>query len=170
MPYPFIPIQLTLTSVVTIGIPSFILALEPNKELVKGKFLPNVLKKAIPPALTIVLNIVVIFIASNMCTLTTQQISTLSVIVTGYTSFILLYKVCSPFNLLRKVLFTTMFILFTIGLFILKDLFAFSNLDLSMIIIIIICVTLSHAIYALIEDTVNNVLTYFKRQHPISMK
>ena len=48
--YPFIPIQLTLTSVVTIGIPSFILALEPNEELVKPGFMKNILKRAIPPA------------------------------------------------------------------------------------------------------------------------
>ena len=57
MSYPFIPIQLTLASVVTIGIPSFVLALEPNKERVKGKFLVNVLKKSAPPAFTIILNI-----------------------------------------------------------------------------------------------------------------
>lgn len=163
MPYPFIPIQLTLTSVVTIGIPSFILALEPNKERVNGRFLPNVVKKALPPALTIVLNILVIFIASTMCTLTTEEISTLSVIVTGYTSFILLYKVCSPFNMLRRVLFILMFISFVVGLFIFKELFSFSSLGVTMIIIITICIILSHMIYALIEDTVENVLDYFKR-------
>jgi len=163
MPYPFIPIQLTLTSVVTIGIPSFILALEPNRERVEGRFLPNVLEKAIPPALTIVLNILVIFIASNMCTLTTEEISTLSVIITGYTSFILLYKVCSPFNILRKILYFLMLISFIIGLFAFKDLFAFASIDFAMIIIIGICMILSHAIYALVEDTVNNVLNYLKR-------
>ncbi len=168
MPYPFIPIQLTLTSVVTIGIPSFILALEPNKDLVKGKFLPNVLKKALPPAFTIVLNILVIFIASNMCTLTTKEISTLSVIVTGYTSFILLYKVCSPFNLLRKVLFVLMFSTFIFGLIIFKELFAFADLDFLMCIIIVTCMVLSHAIYALVEDTVHNVLNYWKRHRKVT--
>ena len=167
MPYPFIPIQLSLTSVVTIGIPSFILALEPNKERLQGKFLPNVLKKAIPPAITIVLNILVIFIASNICTLTTEEISTLSVIVTGYTSFILLYKVCSPFNLLRAVLFVSMFMTFVIGLFVLRDLFSFAPIDFAMIIIIILCTILSHAIYTLIEETVENVFSYLKRHKKI---
>lgn len=46
MPYPFMPIQLTLISMVTIGIPSFILALEPNKEKIQGKFLKNVISNA----------------------------------------------------------------------------------------------------------------------------
>jgi len=168
MPYPFIPIQLSLTSVVTIGIPSFILALEPNKEALQGKFLPNVLKKAIPPAFTIVLNILVIFIASNICTLTTEEISTLSVIVTGYTSFILLYKVCSPFNLLRRVLFILMFTTFMIGLFVLKNLFSFAPLDFSMIIIMAICIGLSHTIYTLVEETVENVFSYLARKRKYS--
>lgn len=47
MPYPFMPIQLTLISTVTIGIPSFVLALEPNKEIIKGKFLRNVISRAL---------------------------------------------------------------------------------------------------------------------------
>ena len=133
----------------------------------QGKFLPNVLKKAIPPAITIVLNILVIFIASNICTLTTEEISTLSVIVTGYTSFILLYKVCSPFNLLRAVLFVSMFMTFVIGLFVLRDLFSFAPIDFAMIIIIMLCTILSHAIYTLIEETVENVFSYLKRHKKI---
>ena len=56
--YPFIPIQLTLTSVFTIGIPSFVLALEPNNERVKGHFLLNVTSVAFPTAITIVFNII----------------------------------------------------------------------------------------------------------------
>ena len=57
--YPFMPIQLSLISLVCIGIPSFILALEPNKERVKGKFIGNVISKSIPTALTVILNIVI---------------------------------------------------------------------------------------------------------------
>lgn len=41
--YPFIPIQMSLISSITIGLPSFILALEPNKERIQGDFLRNVL-------------------------------------------------------------------------------------------------------------------------------
>ena len=45
--YPFIPIQLTLTSALTIGIPSFVLALEPNYEKIKGNFFINIFSAAI---------------------------------------------------------------------------------------------------------------------------
>ena len=52
LPYPFSPAQFTLVSAVTIGIPSFILAMEPNERLGKGKFLRNVLFRALPAAMT----------------------------------------------------------------------------------------------------------------------
>lgn len=51
-PYPLKPIQLSLISALTIGVPSFFLALEPNHALVKGKFIPNVLRRAFPGGLT----------------------------------------------------------------------------------------------------------------------
>ena len=58
--YPFIPIQLSLISVVTIGIPSFILALEPNNERVKGNFLRQVISKALPSGLCVAINIFIL--------------------------------------------------------------------------------------------------------------
>lgn len=164
MPYPFIPIQLTLASVVTIGIPSFILALQPNHDLVKGKFLESVLQRAIPPAITIVLNILVVFIATNMFGFTYEETSTLSVAITGYTSFILLYKTCKPLNPLRTVLFISMFTAFLFGFVMLKNLFSFSNFDFIMVIVTIICIFLSHQLYALIENTTNSVFDYLERK------
>ena len=116
--YPFIPIQLTLTSVVTIGIPSFILALEPNNERINGRIIINVLKKSLPTALTIVSNIVILSILPSIIRLTSNEVSTLAVILTGFTGFMLLYRISVPFNLLRRVLFVfllTVFIVFIVG-------------------------------------------------------
>lgn len=163
MPYPFIPIQLTLASVVTIGIPSFVLALQPNHDRVKGDFLTSVLRRAFPPAITIVLNIVVVFTASNILGFSYAETSTLSVAVTGYTSFILLYKTCLPLNPLRTVLFVTMFIAFIAG-FSFRNLFSFAHFNVVMVLVIIICIIMSHHLYALIEDTENNVIDYLERR------
>ncbi len=164
MPYPFIPIQLTLASVVTIGIPSFILALEPNYERVEGHFLKNVLKRAIPPAVTIVLNILVVFIASNIFDFSYEETSTLSVAITGYTSFILLYKTCSPLNPLRTILFILMFTAFVFGFVGLRNLFSFAYLNVVMILVILVCIVLSHALYSLIEQTVDDIFQYLERK------
>jgi cation-transporting ATPase E len=164
MPYPFIPVQLTITSVVTIGIPSFVLALEPNNDRVKGRFLPTVLKKAFPPALTIVLNILVIYIAGHLFKLNTTQLSTLSVLITGYTSFMLLYKVCQPFNKIRKILFGSMLSAFIIGFFTLKKLFSFSHLTLPMIGIVIGCMILSTYLYKLMERITADSFQYLSKK------
>lgn len=59
--YPFEPIQLTLISTVSIGIPSFFLALEPNHERVRGNFLRNVFSKALPGALCVVLSVFYVY-------------------------------------------------------------------------------------------------------------
>ena len=163
MPYPFIPIQLTLASVVTIGIPSFVLALQPNHNLVQKGFLKNVLKRAFPPAITIVLNILVVFIASNLFDFSYEQTSTLSVAVTGYTSFILLYKTCLPLNPLRTVLFITMFVAFVFG-FSLRSLFSFVHFDGIMIFVTVFCIVMSHQLYTLIERLENRAFDYLAKK------
>ena len=53
MPYPFMPIQMTLISSLAIGIPSFLLGLEPNRERLNGHFIQNVLRKSLPGGLTL---------------------------------------------------------------------------------------------------------------------
>lgn len=163
MPYPFIPIQLTLASVVTIGIPSFVLALQPNHDRVKSGFLTSVLKRAVPPAITIIINIFVVFIASNLLHFSYQETSTLSVAVTGYTSFILLYKTCQPFNVLRSILFITMFIAFILG-FSLRNLFSFSHFNWVMTIVVVVCILLSHQVYSFLEKVENRLLDYWEKK------
>ncbi len=101
MPYPFMPIQLSLISMVTIGIPSFILALEPNKEIIKGHFLQNVISKAIPTAVTVVFNIIIIAIVSFKMNIDTKVYSSLCVILTAFSGMLLLSSLCKPLDIFR---------------------------------------------------------------------
>jgi len=133
--YPFIPIQLTLTSMVTIGIPSFILALEPNNERINGRIIINVLRKSLPTALTIVTNIIIITILPEVIRLTEPEVSTLAVLLTGFTGFMLLYKISVPFNTLRRVLFISMIALFIFGVVVLRDLFSLTLLTPHLVIL-----------------------------------
>ena len=91
--YPFVPIQLSLISIVTIGIPSFILALEPNKERVHGNFLKNVISNAIPTGICVIVNILSLAIINkNTQPLGYENFSTLCVIATGICGLLLLFK------------------------------------------------------------------------------
>ena len=132
--YPFRPIQQTLISSLTIGIPSFILALEPNRDRIRGKFIFNVIKMCIPAALTMTANIVVLCTLSGPLGLTVDEMSTLAVIVTSLAGFIMLFKVCTPFNGLRGTLFGGLLIAFIIALLFFRDLFYLTDLSLPMLI------------------------------------
>lgn len=85
--YPFVPIQLSLISFVTIGTPSFLLALEPNKEKITGSFLKNILKKALPTGLICAISIFFLTLLSKFNIIETNKLSTLCIISTGFWDF-----------------------------------------------------------------------------------
>ena len=130
MPYPFIPIQLTLINLVVTGIPSVILALEPNKERIKGKFIINVIKRALPTALTVVTNILIIGLISSIYNIDYINYSSVCVVVTAITGFILLFNISRQFNLNRGILFVGVILIFTLGISVFRDLFSI-RLDVS---------------------------------------
>ena len=150
-PYPFIPIQLTLASISTIGIPSFILSFEPNNEIVKGAFLTNVLKRAVPPAFIIVFNIIVITILNLLFHMTYEQASTLSVFMTGMVMFMLLCKICKPLNKLRTSLIVSMFTIFILGFVGMRNVFSFSKFNTPMAFIVLTLTLLSYYFYHFFE-------------------
>ena len=132
--YPFQPVQQTLISTLTIGTPSFILALEPNKERLRGKFILNVIRQSIPAALTMTANIVLLCALSEPLGLSNPDMSTLAVILTCLTGFIMLFKVSTPFNGLRGALFGVLLSGFVASLLFLRDFFALTNLTMPMLI------------------------------------
>ena len=149
MPYPFKPIQFSLISTVAIGIPSFVLALQPNKQRVKGKFLENILSRALPTALTVVCNIILVAIFSAIFEFSFETYSTICVFITAITGFTLVFKLCKPFNLLRTALCTFIVGMFLLEITILKDLFYIKTLNSKELLIFIAIVAISHSIYLL---------------------
>ena len=123
MNYPFKPIQLSLVSSIAIGIPSFILALEPNHDRIKGNFFTNVLKKSLPGGLTIVINVISVMIVSKIFNINVDRISTMAVILVAMTSFILLFKICYKFNLIREIMFISLIIIFLSSIIGLRHIF-----------------------------------------------
>ena len=128
--YPFQPIQLTLFSSLAIGLPSFVLALEPNTARVKGKFLLSVLARALPAALTIVLGTVACMIMAGPLGHDMSEVSTMAVIFTVCVGLISLVRVCRPFNLIRAGLVLACAAAFTVGIFCLPGLFKLIRLDM----------------------------------------
>ena len=150
MPYPFMPIQMTLISMFTIGIPSFVLALEPNHERIKGNFFINIISKSLPAAISVVLNIIIIAIITNLFHLSLGEFSTLSVILTGYTGILLLFKISVPFNTIRKGLLMFIIAGFSAGIIFGKSLFSLAHLNIYSILILISLIAFSTFLFLLI--------------------
>lgn len=96
--YPLEPSQVSLISMFTIGIPSFVLALEPNKDLIRGHFLTNVLVRALPAGLTdfIVVSGLVIFCREFQVDL--DCLSTSCTILVAIVGFMILHRIARPMN------------------------------------------------------------------------
>lgn len=127
--YPFAPIQLTLISSLTIGIPSFFLALEPNHNRVKGNFVINVLSHAAPGAFMVVLCILLVSLFTSIFGYNDNVRSTMCVILTGGCSLTVLLRVCTPFTRQRKLVFFTMALSFALAIIFLRNLFMIVLLD-----------------------------------------
>ncbi|MDD4316675.1 MAG: HAD-IC family P-type ATPase, partial [Clostridia bacterium] len=104
--YPIQPIQLTFTSVFVIGFASFVLALEPNNNKIKGSFVKNIMKNVLPPALSIVVSVLVIMALAKSGALSVPKAEYQTIIT--YTVFgiflLVLYNISKPFNTVRKIL------------------------------------------------------------------
>ena len=168
--YPFIPIQLSLISVVTIGIPSFILALEPNNERVKGNFLRQVISKALPSGLCVAINIFILSILNRNGIILDKDFSSLCVISTGMCGLILLFKLCKtrkgentrlPFSIFRLALGICLTCIFVFGLTSLNWLFSLVPLE-SLVLPIIFILVLSVVNFTVLSFVLRKLLSVEK--------
>ena len=111
--YPFAPIQLTLVSALTIGAPSFVLALQPSRERVRGNFLKNVIIRALPGGLCVAFLTVALLLAGPSLGLSENVVSTLCTLLAGYSGLVVLLLTCLPLNPLRGGLVLLMAAVFT---------------------------------------------------------
>ncbi len=172
--YPFEPIQQTLISSLTIGVPSFILALEPNNDRLRGKFIGNVIRMCIPAALTQTANIVVLCALAGPLGLTSAETSTMAVIITAMTGFIMLFKVSAPFNTLRGLLFWALLTAFLLAFIFFGWFFALVSMTLPMLIAlmplllfaIVFMLAMLHLVDHVIANSQSPVYPFKKRTKP----
>ncbi|MBR3326519.1 MAG: HAD-IC family P-type ATPase, partial [Atopobiaceae bacterium] len=122
-PYPFIPIQMTLLSSSIIGWPSFVLALEPNHDRVRGSFLYTVLRRSLPASAAIVFALVAVQVAERVCGLSFAQASTLSMYLTGIVGIALIVRISQPLTPLRWALLVSVVAMLLGGSLLFRDFF-----------------------------------------------
>lgn len=127
--YPLMPSQVSLISMFTIGIPGFLLALEPNKSRIKGHFLGNVLLEALPAGLTDFFAVSALVICGHVFNIPSTDIATASTLLIAVVGFMIMIKISHPFNKFKYgILALNIFGLIFCGLF-LDNLFAMSDMS-----------------------------------------
>jgi len=109
--YPVTPSNLLLMELLIIGLPSFVLAFQPNTNRIKGRFLPNLAKESCPGGLSLVLGFLALFVYSRIVGLPDEVMTGMTVLILTFTGYVLLVKLCQPLNLFRAALCGGVFIL-----------------------------------------------------------
>ncbi len=137
--YPLTPIQLTMIGGFTIGIPSFLLALEPNREMLQGRFIFNVMKKALPGGLTNVAAVLAVSIVCEAMGYPVEVMNTMAGITVGFVGLLALAGVCQPFDKKRFAIWIMMAALLTANiLFLGRWLYSLVILRFRQIIILLV--------------------------------
>ena len=141
--YPITPSQLSLFNITLIGIPSFILALEQNTSMVRGRFLLNALIRALPAGLTDFLALLATVLACEHYGISSGEMGTMATIIIAAVGFMMLYRISRPLNSLRIGLIVSMLVLFVFGALVFSGLFTLYPLSTTAIWITVIVVAAS---------------------------
>ncbi|MDM8270912.1 HAD-IC family P-type ATPase [Thermophilibacter provencensis] len=137
-PYPFIPIQMSLLSTAVIGIPSFVLALEPNHERVRGSFLANVLARSLPASAAILAALFSELVVGRALNHSFDEISTVCTVLVAFVGVALIWRISQPLTALRAALLAAIVSIVALGCTVFAPFFEIVDLTGSMGVVIVV--------------------------------
>ena len=144
--YPMEPSQVSLVAMFTIGIPAFFLSLEPNKSLIKGRFLTNVFTKAAPAGITDFLVVSALVVFCSMFNIDEESVSTACTVLISVVGFMILYRISKPMNWRHWLLIIAMIAGWIGCVIFLRPLFGITAMSVQCIMLL--------AVFALVADPV----------------
>ena len=162
-PYPFVPLHLTLISALTIGVPSFFLAMEPNYERVSGRFLPTVLGKALPGGLCNLLLVLLTQLIMTLMGVPGPQIFTACAAVMATVGMFVLRQTCKPFDLFRHILWWAMAIALVFCFTVLSGFFDLTRGNLKSTIVMLLFMAAAPVAYKLLRIGLEWLAKRFKK-------
>ena len=136
--YPLEPAQVSLISMFTIGVPGFLLALEQNKDRIKGHFITNVMLKALPGGLTDVIAVGELVVCGEVFCISDASIGTIATLVLSVVGFMILFKISEPLNGMKYAVIIGNIAGLVFSGFFLKKLFALTDLSNICILLMIV--------------------------------
>ena len=136
--YPLEPAQVSLISMFTIGVPGFLLALEQNKDRIKGHFITNVMLKALPGGLTDVIAVGALVVCGEVFCISDASIGTIATLVLSVVGFMILFKISEPLNGMKYAVIIGNIAGLVFSGFFLNKLFALTDLSNICILLMIV--------------------------------
>ena len=161
--YPLEPSQISLISMFTIGVPAFFLALEPNKNIIKGHFLTNVFLKALPAALTDVLAVGALVIFGRTLGVSSADISTAATMLLSIVGFMILYTISAPMNVLRGVILGGCIVGLLFCSIFLNDLFAITGMTTKCVMLFVVFAIATEPVLRYLTWLIGKLRFYYKR-------
>ena len=143
LPFPITSSQMSLISSITIGIPSFVLAMEPNNSRIQGKFLPNVIYRAFPGGITDFLLILGVVLFCTVFDIGEGIMGTVCTLVMSIVGLIIVHRMCIPYNLLHKALMVVLVLAFAVCIIFVPGLFSLTGIDTGGTLVLIVFVALA---------------------------
>lgn len=138
--YPFSPIQFILLEMLVIGLPSFFLALQPNINPIKGKFLANVARNTLPSGITLVIATIAMYVYQMFTGIDTAVLVTLSSLAILVVGFLSLYRMCKPFNFFKAVMYVICVVACIMLVWLFYDVFKYVHISYQdLLFLIIVC-------------------------------
>ena len=154
-PYPFSPIQFIILEMFVIGLPSFFLALQPNSNRIKGKFLANVLKNTTPAGVCMVASVIAMYVYQMFIPITTNVLVTMSSIAVIVTGFIALFHMCKPWTLFKAIMYVSCLAIALTCITMLPTLFKYVAISYTDTLFLIIVCFSSYVIYQILTKLIN---------------
>ena len=161
--YPLEPSQVSLISMFTIGVPAFFLALEPNKNIIKGHFLTNVFLKALPAALTDVLAVGALVVFGQTFGVNPTDISTAATMLLAIVGFMILYKISAPMNILRTAVVGGCIVGLLFCSIFLHQLFAITSMSTKCIMLFVVFSIATEPVLRYLTALVGKLRLYYLR-------
>lgn len=155
--YPFSPVQFLILEMFVIGLPSFFLALQPNHNIIKGKFISNLLKNALPAGILLVLNAIAIYLYQYYFDISNATLATMASIAVTCSGLIVLFNICKPFNILRGILMFTMAVLALSIIIFLPNLLTYVRLTTTEFLFTIILIETSYPVYCMLNKAFDSI-------------
>ncbi len=155
--YPLMPAQISLISMFTIGIPGFFLSQVPDSRLIKGKFISNILLKAIPAGLTDVLIVVCAMFFGKIFGFDHNITATACTILMGVVGLIMVYKISKPMTKYKFAICLACTFGLIFSLIFVREFFAIYTLSLKSLLLCAVLALISVPVFRIFTDITHTV-------------